>query len=134
MTQEKVLLTNLKINDMVLNQKEDLCQITMASDPKKAGKHGSAKIFYNYTVLYSNNKVQAVGKSRDQLVKVHITKLNGDKVFQDDLEITFIDTNSGELLLYKKENFINLNNKDKKEIDSNFYYFIYNSFCFYQNK
>ena len=133
MNRGKCLLTNFKINDFLLDQKDNLAVVTFVSEPRKAGKHGSAKVFYNYTLLHNNDKVQAVGKSRDELTKVTVMKSSGQKVFENEEEINFI-TPSGEVLVYSKKFFIKLNPKDKEETSSEFYYFLYNNYCFYQNK
>ena len=131
---EKCLLTNLKLEDMFLNQKNQLCSITMVSEPRKAGKHGSAKIFYNYTILYSNNKVQSVGKSRDELSKINPIKHSGERVFEDTEEISFINNSTGEIIVQSRNFFISLNSRNKNEVGASFYYFIYNNYCFYTNK
>ena len=132
---EKCLITNLKINDLILDQKENLCILTMVSQPKKAGKHGSAKVFYNYIVYDGNSKVQTVGKSRDEVTKVSINKAQAEKVLEDDLQVSFVDSSSGNLFSFEKKNLINLNLVNKKEEITNlFFYFIYKDNVFFQNK
>jgi len=134
MNQEKCLITNLKPTDMILDEQANLCNITMVTEPRKAGKHGSAKVFYNYTILYNNNKVQTVGKSRDQVFKISINKNLAEKVFENEEEVTFIDTLSGQVLSFTTPYLINLNLKDKKEITQQFFFFVYKDYCFYQNR
>ena len=132
---EKCLITNLKVNDLILDQAEELCILTMVSQPKKAGKHGSAKVFYNYIKYQNSSKVQTVGKSRDEISKVTITKSQAEKVLEDDLQISFVDSLTGTLFSVERKSLVNLNLVNKREnLSVFFFYFRYRDNVFFQNK
>lgn len=135
---EKKLITNLKPNEIIglpiqSAEVQELAIITKVSEPRKAGKHGAAKVFYNYTKLLNDNKVQAVGKSRDEITVMVIVKKQGEKIFEENNEIGFLSP-EGDYLLSKKDFFINITEFEKKEVSNVFYYFIFNDYIYYHNK
>ena len=64
---EEINLTNLLPNSLIIVNQFP-CKVIEVSPPKKAGKHGSAKIFYTYISLKDKKKTETVGSSRDKIL------------------------------------------------------------------
>ena len=127
---EEGILTRLTIGNYIITDLNEVAKILSVSQPKKAGKHGSAKIFYSYYLLKDSRKVETVGSSRDKVTVLKVSLDKAELLFEDTQEISFIS--GEETILIPREDLIRLSS-DVEDPAILFYFFKYQDLYYYHN-
>jgi translation elongation factor P/translation initiation factor 5A len=105
---EDIYVCNLKTGNYIETQEGHLGTILDVSPPRKAGKHGSAKVIYTYKNLKSGDKKKIIAKSRDEVKVYGFNKNTGSILNNEEGELLIINQKTEESILIPSENRVDL--------------------------